>query len=121
MQNNLCKNNIEISYVGFSADTADVIFSNNNNIVTQILAANLHCIGLKHACHSCVLAVSHACFVLPRILEQLIKECYNYFSFSGKRILEFQGCQDFTNSNQYRMLRSYSIRWLSFERSVERI
>ena len=122
MENDLRKHNIEISHVvGFSADTTNVIFGNNNSIVTRILAANPQCMVIKCACHSCALAVSHACSVLPRHLEQLVKECYNYFSCSSKRTLEFQEFQDFTNSNQYRMLRFYSIRWLSFGSCVERI
>ena len=119
MENDLRKHSIEMSHiVGFSADTTNVTFGNNNSIVTRILAANLHCIVIKCACHSCALAVSHACSVLLRNLEQLVKECYNDFSCASKRLLEFQ---DFTNSNQYRILRFYSIRWLSFGCCVERI
>jgi hypothetical protein len=122
MEDDLRKHNIEMSHVvGFSADTTNVIFGNNNSIVSRILAANPHCIVIKCACHSCALAVSHACSVLPRNLEQLVKECYNYFSCSSKRLLEFQEFHEFTNSDQYRMLRFYSIRWLSFGSCVERI
>ena len=58
---------------------------------------------------------------LGAMVPNLVKECYNYFSCSSKRILEFQEFQDFTNSNQYRMLRFYSIRWLCFGSCVERI
>ena len=122
MEDDLRRHNIEMSHVvGFSADTTNVTFGNNNSIVTRILAANPHCIVIKCACHSCALAVSHACSVLPRNLEQLVKECYNYFCCSSKRILEFQEFQDFTNSKQYRMLRFSSLRWLSFGSCVERI
>ena len=68
MEDNLRKHNIEMSHVvGFSADTTNVIFGNNNSIVSRILAANPHCLVIKCACHSCALAVSHACSVLPQI------------------------------------------------------
>ena len=122
MQSDLGKHGIEIKHlVGFAADTTNVIFGNNNSIVRRIKDANPHCLTIKCACHSCALAVSHACTVLPRHLEQLVKECYNYFAYSSKRTREFQEFQEFTDSNQHPMLRFYNIRWLSLGNCVERI
>ena len=107
--------------VGFAADTTNVIFGANNSVASRIIAANPHCLTIKCACHSCALAVTHACSTLPKNIEQVVKECHNYFAFSSKRSNEFQEFQDFTESKQYRMLRFYDIRWLSFGSCVERI
>lgn len=122
MENDLHKHGVEVkNLVGFAADTTNVIYGNNNSIVTRIMAANPHCLAIKCACHSCALAVSHACSLLPRHLEQIVKGCYNYFAYSSKRSLEFKEFQDFTDSSQHRMLRFYNVRWLSLGSCVERI
>lgn len=122
LKTDLAKHGLELTnLVGFAADTTNVIFGGNNSIVSRIIEANPHCLTMKCACHSCALALSHATSALPRNLEQIVKESYNYFAFSSKRCNEFKEFQDFTESQQYRMLRFYSIRWLSFGFCVERI
>lgn len=74
MEKDLRRHDIEVKdLVGFAADTTNVIFGNTNSVVSRIMAANPHCLAIKCACHSCALAVSHACSVLPRQLEQVKK------------------------------------------------
>ena len=107
--------------IGFSANTTNVILGQNNSVVSRIVKANSYCLTIKCNCHSCALAVSHACAKLPRNLEQVVKEVYKYFALSSKRCNKFKEFQDFTESQQHRMLRFYSIRWLSFGSCIERI
>lgn len=107
--------------IGFAADTTNVMFGDNNGIIAKIREKNPHCIFVKCVCHSVALAVSHACKILPRNLEQLVKDVYNYFSQSSKRQREFLEFQDFTNSEKHKILRHYDIRWLSMHNCVNRI
>ena len=74
-QNRLCMESME----GFSADTTNVIFGCNDSIVTQIKEASPSCFILKYVCYSTDLIVSHASNVLPRTIDQLIRDIYNYF------------------------------------------
>jgi hypothetical protein len=122
MKTDLAKHDVQITQlVGFAADTTNVIFDENNSIASRIKEENPNCLAIKCACHSCALAVSHACALLPRNLEQVVKECYNYFALSSKRCNKFKEFQEFTESKQYRMLRFYDIRWLSFGTCIERL
>lgn len=113
--------NMKNQLLGFAADTTNVMFGDNNGIVAKIREINPNCIFVKCVCHSVALAVSHACKVLPRSLEQLVKDVYNYFSQSSKRQREFQEFQEFTASEKHKILRHYDIRWLSLHNCVNRI
>ena len=120
MKTDLAKHDVQITQlVGFAADTTNVVFGENNSVARRIKEENPNCLAIKCACHSCALAVSHACALLPRNLEQVIKECHNYFAFSSKRCNEFKEFQEFTESKQHKMLRFYDIRWLSFGSCIE--
>lgn len=122
LKTDLAKHDVQVTQlIGFAADTTNVIFGEHNSVASRIKEENPNCLAIKCACHSCALAVSHACSLLPRNLEQVIKECYNYFALSSKRCLEFKEFQEFSESKQYRMLRFYDIRWLSFGACVERL
>ncbi|KAJ8961310.1 hypothetical protein NQ314_005959 [Rhamnusium bicolor] len=52
--------NIE-DVLGFASDTTNVIFGQNNSIVSRIKEANPNCVFIKCVCHSVALAVSYAC------------------------------------------------------------
>ena len=121
MKTELAKHDVQIVHlVGFAADTTNVIFG-KNSVASRIKEENPNCLAIKCTCHSCALAFSHACALLPRNLEQVIKECHNYFALSSKRCNEFKEFQEFTESKQRKMLRFYDIRWLSFGSCIERL
>lgn len=107
--------------IGFAADTTNVMFGENSGIVTKIKEVNPHCVFVKCVCHSVALAVSYACKILPRSIEQMVREVYNYFSQSSKRLREFKEIQNFTDTEQHKILKHYDIRWLSFHACVNRI
>lgn len=107
--------------IGFAADTTNVMFGINGGVVAKIKEVNPYCVFIKCVCHSVALAVSHACKVFPRSIEQLVKEVYNYFSSSSKRQRDFAEFQKFTNSEEHKILRHHDIRWLSLHACVNRI
>lgn len=97
------------------------MFGQRGGIVAKIKDVNPYCVFIKCVCHSVALAVSHACKILPRSIEQLVREVHNYFSQSSKISREFAQFQDFTGTEQHKILRHYDIRWLSFHAFVSRI
>lgn len=107
--------------IGFAADTTNVMFGGNAGIVAKIKEVNPYCVFVKCMCHSVALAVSHSCKVLPRAIEQLVKDVYSYFSQSSKRQREFAEFQNFLNLDHHKILRHYDIRWLSLHSCVNRI
>lgn len=115
-----CGLNIK-NVIGFAADTTNVMFGETSGIVTKIRDINPQCLFVKCVCHSIALAASYASKLLPRSIEQLVKEVYNYFGHSSKRQREFSEFQEFTNTDKHKILRHYDIRWLSFHNCVNRI
>lgn len=107
--------------IGFAADTTNVMFGQHSGIVAKIKEVNPKCFFIKCVCHSAALSVSHACKILPRNLEQIVKEVYGYFSQSSKRQREFAEFQNFTDTENHRILRHYDIRWLSLHACISRI
>ncbi|KAJ8932217.1 hypothetical protein NQ314_014837 [Rhamnusium bicolor] len=112
--------NIE-DVLGFAADTTNVIFGQNNSIVSRIKEANPNCVFVKCVCHSVALAVSYACKELPKNIYQTVKDVYGYFSHSSKRQKEFSEFQEFVQCDKHNILRYYEIRWLSLHQCINRI
>lgn len=107
--------------MGFAADTTNVMFGQHSGVVAKIKAVNPNCFFIKCVCHSAALSVSYACKILPRYLEQIVKEVYGYFSQSSKRQRDFVEFQNFTDTEKHKLLRHYDIRWLSLHACVSRI
>jgi hypothetical protein len=97
------------------------MFGENNSVASHIQAVNPNCVTVKCVCHSSALAVSYACKVLPRQIEDLVKDVHNYFSQSSKRQKEFAEFQIFSQTEQHKLLKLYDIRWLCLHSCVARI
>lgn len=50
---------------------------------------------MKCVCHSAHLCASYACGKLPRSVEELLRDVYNYFAHSAKRQSEYAVVQHF--------------------------
>ena len=99
--------------IGFSADTTNVMFGCNNFIISRIKDANPSCITVKCVCHSTVLSASPASKTLPRNIDQLVQDIYNYFSQSATQIDDFKEFHNFTDTPKHRILKFCDTRWLS--------
>ena len=122
LRNEIEKHKLSLTdLIGFSADTTNVMFGCSNSIVSRIKDVSPSCIVVKCVCHSTALSVSHASKTLPRNIEQLVRDIYNYFSQSAKRMDEFTEFQDFTDTPKHRIMKCYDIRWLSLRACVSRI
>lgn len=75
----------------------------------------------KCICHSLHLVASAACKTLPRDCEDLVRDIFNYFKSSCKRISQLKEFQDLCELEPHKMLRPAQTRWLSLSMAVSRI
>ncbi|XP_028166143.1 zinc finger protein 862-like [Ostrinia furnacalis] len=112
--------------IGIGVDNASVMTGIHNSVHTILKTEyglpNL--ILVRCVCHSLQLAVSHASeHTLPRNIEFLIRETYNWFSHSPKRYEQYKDIYETINCGEkpLKILRSCDTRWLSVEETVTRI
>lgn len=79
------KNNM----IGFASDGANVMLGSNNSLMTLLKRDVPSLFVMKCICHSFHLCASYSCEKLPRFIEDLLRDVYNYFSSSPKRIAEY--------------------------------
>ncbi|KAL0152560.1 hypothetical protein M9458_008748, partial [Cirrhinus mrigala] len=112
--------------LGIGTDNASVMTGVNNG-VHKVLKEEY---GLKDlvlircVCHSLQLAVSHASNdTIPRSVEYLVRETYNWFSVSPKRREAYKAIYETINCGEkpLQITKVCATRWLSIEPAVSRI
>ena len=79
-------------------------------------------VAFKCVCHSLQLAASKAAAVLPSHIDFLIRESYNWFSHSSKRLYDYKELQmKLTNKVPNKLLQLCATRWMSRYECVKRI
>ena len=91
--------------LGFAADTTNVMFGEHNSIASRLREENPHIFLMKCICHSAHLCASHACEKLPRNVEELLRDIYNYFAHSAKRQSQYAVVQHFIDIEPHKILR----------------
>nr|XP_022909507.1 uncharacterized protein LOC111420700 [Onthophagus taurus] len=76
---------------------------------------------MKCICDLFHLCASYACQKLPRFIEDLTRDIYNYFASSSKRISDFKEFQEFYEVKLHKILQPSQRRWLSVHFVVRRI
>ncbi|XP_031348207.1 uncharacterized protein LOC116174429 [Photinus pyralis] len=76
---------------------------------------------MKCICHSFHLCASKACEKIPRFVEDLTRDVYNYFGSSPKRSAELKQFQMFCNVKMHKILHPSQTRWLSVHFVIVRI
>lgn len=109
---------------GIGTDNASVMVGVNNGVHARLKQDIPNLILVRCVCHSIQLAVSAASVdTIPRCLEFLISETYNWFSRSTQRqakyALLYQTMND--GQNPLKIVQSCQTRWLSIESAVSRI
>lgn len=119
--------NIEIKkMIGIGTDNATVMTGTNNGVHALLKNAtgNDNLILVRCVCHSLQLALSHASEeTLPRNVEFLIRETYNWFSHSSNRRLYYKNIYQTINcgSEPLAIPQMCNTRWISIEPAVNRI
>lgn len=107
--------------VGFGSDGCNTMMGDHNSVKSRFMEA---CPGIhitKCICHSLHLVASEACKSLPRHVEDMARDIFNFFKNSAKRKSVFKGYQVFLNLNIHRLLHPSQTRWLSLHPVVRRI
>ena len=110
--------------VGIGTDNASVMVGVNNGVAAKLRKDVPNLVLVRCLCHSLQLAVSAASSeTLPRNLEYLISETYNWFSRSSGRQLAYHQLYALLNDgdNPLQMVQACETRWLSIELAVTRI
>ncbi|XP_025996408.2 uncharacterized protein LOC113005286 [Solenopsis invicta] len=110
--------------MGLGTDNAFVMIGVNNGVFQKLKSEVPHLILIKCLCHSLQLGVSAATKeCLPRNLEFIIQETYNWFSHSTLRQAAYKEIYQTLNDNQnpLKIVQACQTRWLSIESAVSRI
>lgn len=118
----LLKFNIPIdNLIGLAADNASVMQGNKTGVQARFKKDLPHIYILACVCHSVHLCSSAAANKLPRSVEDFVRNIYNYFSNSSKRIDQLNECQIFCQLKPKKLLHPAQTRWLSLQAAVDRV
>lgn len=109
---------------GVGTDNASVMTGINNGVHRKLKAEAPHLVLIRCVCHSLQLATSAATAeALPRILEYLISETYNWFARSPARQMAYKKLYGLMNDGDepLKIVQACRTRWLSLEIAVSRI
>ncbi len=107
--------------IGFAADGANVMLGAHHSLSSLLKKDIPNLYIMKCICHSFALCASYACLKLPRSLEDLARDIYNYFHCSPKRMGDFEEFQKFLQVKPHKLLHPSQTRWLSLEMVVARL
>lgn len=113
-----------IKMQGIGTDNASTMVGVNSGVYARLKKDIPHLILIPCVCHSLQLAISKATEnTLPRNIEFLIKETYNWFANSSIRQLNYAQIYKLLNDGQepLKILRVADTRWISIEPAVKRI
>ncbi|KAL1478592.1 hypothetical protein MTO96_034971 [Rhipicephalus appendiculatus] len=116
--------NAEIPYktnlIGFVADGANVMMGSRHSVAPLLQADIPGIYIMKCVCHSFYLCASCACKTLPRGIEDLARDVFNYF-LSPKQASAYQEFQKLAEVKPHKLLHPSQTRWLSLEVGVTRL
>lgn len=110
--------------VGLGTDNASVMVGINNGVFKKLSESAPSLTHIPCVCHSLQLAVSEATKqCLPRNLEFLVSETYNWFARSSARQQSYKNIYNLINngSNPLKITQISQTRWMSIEIAVSRI
>ncbi|EFA07105.1 hypothetical protein TcasGA2_TC010095 [Tribolium castaneum] len=107
--------------IGFASDGANVMMGEHHSLMTLLKNDVPSLFVMKYICHSFHLGASYTCDKLPRYVEDLTRDIYNYFASSPKRTAQFEQFQNFCNVKIHKILYPSQTRWLSVHSAIARI
>lgn len=90
--------------IGFAADGCSTMMGQHNSVAGRFKEECPGIFILKYVCHSAHLCASEACKSLPRSVEDLARNIYNFFKSSAKRQCQFYAFQEFVNVESHKIL-----------------
>ncbi|XP_045481813.1 uncharacterized protein LOC123685957 [Harmonia axyridis] len=94
LKSSLLSRNIPLeNLVGFSSDTANVMVGEHQSVFALLRKELPNIVCVKCSCHMAHLAASKACLVLPKHVEDLLRNIGSHFSRSSSRRQKFEEFQ----------------------------
>ena len=109
--------------IGIGTDNASVMVGINNGVYKKLKEVP-SLVHIRCVCHSVQLAVSHASSVtMPRNLEFLVSETYNWFARSSSRQKAYNNLFKLINDGHepLKIVQACQTRWLSIASAVQRL
>lgn len=108
--------------IGIGTDNASVMVGINNGVYQKLKEEIPSLVLVRCVCHSLQLAVSQASSrTLPRNLEFLVSETYNWFARSSSRQQAYKDLYQLINDghNPHKIVQACQTRWMSIASAVK--
>lgn len=90
IKNQLKRDNLTLkNLIGIGVDGANAMVGSRNSVLLKLFELIPRLVAIKYLCHSLHLCAEHACDVLPKNLDFLVKESHAWFSRSTLRSTEY--------------------------------
>lgn len=106
--------------IGFVADRANVMMGAHHSVASMLQSDIPGIFVMKCVCHSFHLCASHVCRTLPRGIEDMARDLFNYF-LSPKQTLAYKEFQRLADVKSHKLLHPSQTRWLSLHVAVTRL
>ena len=108
--------------IGIGVDDCSAMVGVHHSLATYFRKLIPHIVIFKCVCHSLQLAASKAADTLPAHLDFLVRESYNWFSHSPKRLIHYRELHKCLTNEVLTKLRQLSAtRWMSRYECITRI
>ncbi|XP_044744751.1 uncharacterized protein LOC123306698 [Coccinella septempunctata] len=107
--------------VGFSSDTTNVMVGEHQSVFAHLKKCLPYIVCVKCSCHMAHLAASRACLVLPKHVEDMLRNIGSHFSRSSSRRQKYEEFQIFFKVDIHKILSPSNTRWLSVKACVDRL
>jgi len=109
--------------VGLATDGCNTMCGQNNSVITKFRELCPNMVHIKCICHSLLLCSSYALKVMPRNVEFLVAETYNWFCHSTLRQNKYKDLYKCINVGEepFKILKMSDTRWLSIAPCVKRV
>jgi Domain of unknown function (DUF4371)/hAT family C-terminal dimerisation region len=124
IKNFLQLKNISISRCfGLATDGCSAMCGKNNSVITKFREVCPNIVHIKCICHSIQLCSSYALKVMPRNVEFMVAETYNWFCHSTARQQKYKALYTCMNVGEdpLKILKLSDTRWLSIAPCVKRV
>ena len=108
--------------IGIGVDGCSTMVGVHHSLATYFRELIPHIVIFKCVCHSLQLAASKAADTLPAHLDFMVRESYNWFSHSPKRLIQYQELHKcLTNEVPTKLRQLSATRWMSRYECITRI
>lgn len=111
--------------LGIGVDGANVMVGVHKSFSSKLKSLIPHLVTVKCLCHSCHLAAEHACRILPKHLDFLVRESHNWFSCSTKRQVQYKSIYQLINGESAKQPKKIAklsgTRWLARFEAIKTI